>query len=152
MQLLNFHPCCWTWICPRKACCLAVFIWLGVDPFPASLKCTGSFCFCFIWLKSNDALNLLELQVTENKDFIQRKREVVSFSPNDKTSTESFLRVQFSQLVQCFYLVVDCCMQPWWLLLRLLRNFSLSAGWEEQRKCFIHTILCIHVRRASTER
>jgi hypothetical protein len=50
--------------------------------------------------------------VTENKDFIQRKREVVTFSPNDKASIESFLQVQFSQLAQCFYLVVDCCMQP----------------------------------------
>ncbi|CAD6258394.1 unnamed protein product [Miscanthus lutarioriparius] len=31
-------------------------------------------------------------QVTENKDFIERKREVVSFSPNDKASVDSFLQ------------------------------------------------------------
>ncbi|RLN28544.1 hypothetical protein C2845_PM05G00880 [Panicum miliaceum] len=31
-------------------------------------------------------------QVNENKDFIERKREVVSFSPNDKASVDSFLQ------------------------------------------------------------
>ncbi|KAM0824527.1 hypothetical protein ACQ4PT_070147 [Festuca glaucescens] len=30
-------------------------------------------------------------QVSENRDFVQRKREVVSFSPNDMSSVESFL-------------------------------------------------------------
>ncbi|VAI12401.1 unnamed protein product [Triticum turgidum subsp. durum] len=31
-------------------------------------------------------------QVSENRDFVQRKREVVSFSPNDASSVESFLQ------------------------------------------------------------
>nr|CAB3462697.1 unnamed protein product [Digitaria exilis] len=31
-------------------------------------------------------------QVNENKEFIERKREVVSFSPNDKASVDSFLQ------------------------------------------------------------
>uniref|UniRef100_A0ACD5Z7H1 Uncharacterized protein n=1 Tax=Avena sativa TaxID=4498 RepID=A0ACD5Z7H1_AVESA len=31
-------------------------------------------------------------QVSENRDFVQRKREVVSFSPNDTSSVESFLQ------------------------------------------------------------
>ncbi|TVU48890.1 hypothetical protein EJB05_00172 [Eragrostis curvula] len=31
-------------------------------------------------------------QVNENKDFVQRKREVVPFSPNDQASVESFLQ------------------------------------------------------------
>ncbi|RLM98251.1 hypothetical protein C2845_PM06G34810 [Panicum miliaceum] len=35
-------------------------------------------------------------QVTENKDFIERKREVVSFSPNDKASVDSFLQEESS--------------------------------------------------------
>uniref|UniRef100_A0A0A9CQB2 Uncharacterized protein n=1 Tax=Arundo donax TaxID=35708 RepID=A0A0A9CQB2_ARUDO len=36
-------------------------------------------------------------QVNENKDFIQRKREGVSFSPNDKASIESFLQEEKSK-------------------------------------------------------
>jgi hypothetical protein len=39
---------------------------------------------------------ILKLQVNENKDFIERKREVVSFSPNDKASVDSFLQVGFA--------------------------------------------------------
>jgi len=35
-------------------------------------------------------------QVNENKDFIERKREVVSFSPNDKASVDSFLQEEKS--------------------------------------------------------
>ncbi|KAG2630923.1 nucleolar complex protein 2 homolog isoform X2 [Panicum virgatum] len=35
-------------------------------------------------------------QVNENKDFIERKREVVSFSPNDKASVDSFLQEKSS--------------------------------------------------------
>jgi len=31
-------------------------------------------------------------KVHENKEFIERKREVVSFSPNDKASVDSFLQ------------------------------------------------------------
>ncbi|KQJ85696.1 nucleolar complex protein 2 homolog [Brachypodium distachyon] len=31
-------------------------------------------------------------QVSENRDFVQRKREVVSFSPNDQSAVESFLQ------------------------------------------------------------
>jgi hypothetical protein len=39
---------------------------------------------------------ILKLQVNENKEFIERKREVVSFSPNDKASVDSFLQVGFA--------------------------------------------------------
>ncbi|KAJ1266566.1 hypothetical protein BS78_08G161700 [Paspalum vaginatum] len=35
-------------------------------------------------------------QVNENKDFIERKREVASFSPNDKASVDSFLQEEKS--------------------------------------------------------
>ncbi|OEL16259.1 Nucleolar complex protein 2-like protein [Dichanthelium oligosanthes] len=35
-------------------------------------------------------------QVIENKDFIERKREAVSFSPNDKASVDSFLQEKSS--------------------------------------------------------
>ncbi|KAM0899822.1 hypothetical protein ACQ4PT_021054 [Festuca glaucescens] len=38
-----------------------------------------------------DSFPILNLQVSENRDFVQRKREVVSFSPNDMSSVESFL-------------------------------------------------------------
>lgn len=48
----------------------------------------------FWWL-----VQLLKSQVNENKDFIERKREVVSFSPNDKASVDSFLQVGSAQLV-----------------------------------------------------
>jgi nucleolar complex protein 2 len=37
--------------------------------------------------------------VSENRDFVQRKREVVSFSPNDTSSVESFLQVRFSPFI-----------------------------------------------------
>jgi hypothetical protein len=43
-----------------------------------------------------DSFPILNLQVSENRDFVQRKREVVSFSPNDMSSVESFLEVGFS--------------------------------------------------------
>ncbi|KAL6846905.1 hypothetical protein ACP4OV_022758 [Aristida adscensionis] len=36
-------------------------------------------------------------QVNENKDFIQRKREEASFSPNDKASVDSFLQEEKSR-------------------------------------------------------
>jgi len=39
---------------------------------------------------------ILKLQVNENNEFIERKREVVSFSPNDKASVDSFLQVGFA--------------------------------------------------------
>ncbi|XP_048527725.1 nucleolar complex-associated protein 2-like isoform X2 [Triticum urartu] len=35
-------------------------------------------------------------QVSENRDFVQRKREVVSFSPNDASSVESFLQEEMN--------------------------------------------------------
>jgi hypothetical protein len=65
--------------------------------------------------------------VTENKDFIERKREVVSFSPNDKASVDSFLQVGFAQLVECS----SFCSQLLHIyystsgLLSLLKNISL---------------------------
>lgn len=37
----------------------------------------------------------LVMQVQKNSDFIQRKREEVSFSPKDKESVDSFLQVSF---------------------------------------------------------
>jgi len=39
------------------------------------------------------------LKVTENKGFIERKREVVSFSRNDKASVDSFLQEEVSRNV-----------------------------------------------------
>jgi len=39
---------------------------------------------------------ILKLQVNENNEFIERKREVVSFSPNDKASVDSFLQEEKS--------------------------------------------------------
>jgi len=56
-------------------------------------------------------------QVTENKDFIERKREVVSFSPNDKASVDSFLqeeKVSRTASFTRFYASVAENRQPKW--------------------------------------
>lgn len=55
-------------------------------------------------------------QVTENKDFIERKREVVSFSPNDKASVDSFLQEEVSRTASFtrFYASVAENRQPKW--------------------------------------
>lgn len=58
------------------------------------------FCFLFQCFIPYDSLFLmLKLQVNDNKDFIQRKRGGVSFSPNDQASVESFLQVGFPLLL-----------------------------------------------------
>jgi hypothetical protein len=83
--------------------------------------------------------------VTENKDFIERKREVVSFSPNDKASVDSFLQVGFAQLVECS----SFCSQLLHIyystsgLLSLLKNILLLNAGEGQQNRFIHSVLCI---------
>jgi hypothetical protein len=83
--------------------------------------------------------------VTENKDFIERKREVVSFSPNDKASVDSFLQVGFAQSMQCSSFVVKIASHPLYFnQLSLLKSvLLLNAGGESQQKRFIHSILCI---------
>jgi hypothetical protein len=84
--------------------------------------------------------------VTENKDFIERKREVVSFSPNDKASVDSFLQVGFAQLVECssFRSQLLHIYYSTSGLLSLLKNILLlNAGGEGQQNRFIHSVLCI---------
>lgn len=46
----------------------------------------------------------LQMQAQQNSEFIQRKRDEVSFSPEDQSSVDSFLQVSFSSLYTVFFM------------------------------------------------
>lgn len=52
--------------------------------------------FLHAYFCSDLCCHLTVIQVEQQRDFVERKRDEVSFSPNDQSSVESFLQVNFT--------------------------------------------------------
>jgi hypothetical protein len=118
----------------QHLCFVLLFSWLGAG---------GRIVYLFEWIVHPFhllyfwwLLQLLKSQVTENKGFIERKREVVSFSPNDKASVDSFLQVGFAQSMQCSSFVVKIASHP---------LFHISTSWV----CWKHIIVECRRRKSA---
>lgn len=57
----------------------------------------------------------LKMQVEQNVDFVQRKRDEVAFSPKDHQSVESFLQVLFLSYPRPFFVLRDTIISDFWI-------------------------------------